>query len=111
MKDCQAKHFESQRYTACWCPECDQVKVKCGNVLLPFKTKQVEPFLTFLEDMYKRQISEQKKKSVQFKFAELSFTFMADELEDLTDLLRMVKIEIQREQLEALFYSGERHIA
>lgn len=103
MSECRCMHFESGFYSACWCKDCAQIKLRCGCALLPFKTNQIESFLHFLKELQERKVVNEAKENVQFKLTEISFVFSAVELADLIDILERVQLEIQRKHLESLF--------
>ncbi len=103
MSDCRCVHFESRFYSACWCKDCEHIKLRCACALLPFKSTQLKSFVVFLEDLQQRKIVGEKQSEVQFKFADISLIFNERELEDLIDLLCRVQIEIMRETLENSF--------
>lgn len=103
MSECRCLHFEGTFSRVCWCKDCDQIRLRCGCVLLPFKTTQVKSFLLFLQELQERKVITEGQQEVQFKFAEISLFFSAVELSDLIDVLGRVQLDIQRDQLEALF--------
>ena len=106
MSECRCLHFEGEFYSACWCKGCEQIKLRCGCALLPFKTNQIESFLNFLKELQERKVINEAKQTVQFKFADISFVFSSAELADLIDILGRVYLEVQREKLESLFSSS-----
>lgn len=103
MSECRCIHFEGKFYSACWCKDCEQIRLRCGCALLPFKTTQVKSFLCFLQELQERKVISEGKEEVQFKFADISLFFSAVELSDLIEILGRVQLELQREQLELLF--------
>lgn len=111
MSECRCLTFEGEFYSACWCKDCEHIKLRCGCALLPFKTKQIESFLCFLKELQERKITHEAKASVQFKFADISFVFSAAELADLINILERIQLEVQRENLERVFtVASKEHI-
>ena len=103
MSECRCLRFKSGAYSACWCKDCEHIKLRCGCTLLPFKSTQIQSFLDFLVELQERKITQAQEEQVQFKFSDITLIFSAKELENLIGLLQQVQLEILREQLERSF--------
>ena len=101
--NCQAMRFESQYFSACWCKQCEQVKLRCHNVVLPLRATQLQSFVAFLADLHERKVVQQQREEVDFKFGEVYLVFSGDELLDIVDMMERVGLEMKRSELESLF--------
>jgi hypothetical protein len=90
----------SVHYCAC----CNRVSISYKNITLPLALKDVDSWYTLLENKYlSLSLENPSEQGIQFKFSSVFIRFTAEELDEVLELIRLARLEIQRYKLEKMF--------
>lgn len=87
-----------------YCACCSKVSVSYKNIMLPLSISGLDSWYTLLENKYlSLALDTPANFAVRVRISGLFVSFTPPELDELLELLRMGRIEIQRYKLEKLF--------
>ncbi|PKL76141.1 MAG: hypothetical protein CVV27_11795 [Candidatus Melainabacteria bacterium HGW-Melainabacteria-1] len=86
-----------------YCPDCQRVSLRYGNILMPLTQERFAEFRLFLGETCQRHFAQAKAPELRFRFSELLLCFTKSEAEALLDVVEQAHTEICRFRLEQLF--------
>jgi hypothetical protein len=92
-----------------YCGCCAKVSVSYKNIMLPLSLNGLDSWYTLLENKYlSLSLETQANFAVRVRVSGIFVSFHPEELDEILELIRMARLEIQRFKLEKLFQLNPR---
>ncbi len=87
-----------------YCACCAKVSVSYKNIMLPLSLNGLDSWYTLLENKYlSLSLETQSNFAVRVRVSGIFVSFQPEELDEILELIRMARLEIQRFRLEKIF--------
>ncbi|MBT9546099.1 MAG: hypothetical protein IV090_11970 [Candidatus Sericytochromatia bacterium] len=87
-----------------YCACCAKISVSYKNIMLPLSLNGLDSWYTLLENKYlSLSLETQSNCAVRVRVSGIFVSFHPEELDEILELIRMARLEIQRFKLEKLF--------
>jgi hypothetical protein len=87
-----------------YCACCAKVNVSYKNIMLPLSLSGLDSWYTLLENKYlSLSLDTQSNLAIRVRVSGIFVSFTPEELDEILELIRMARLEIQRFKLEKLF--------